>query len=171
MIIQCRPKLRALIALVNIKPNIRMSANTNQVKALNKLITTLYDGENGYKESADDIENTALKARFQSLAQQRYDFGHEIKPFITQLGGEVDKGGSAAAGLHRVWIDLKSAVTGQDEEAVLNEIIRGEESAVKTYQEVLADNAFSDSIKTTLTNQLNKIQAVLGDMRRLEKIS
>ena len=148
-----------------------MSANEKQVDALNKLITTLYDGENGYKESAEDIENTALKSRFRSLAQQRYDFGHEIKPFITQLGGTVNKGGSAAANLHRVWIDLKSAVTGQDEEAVLNEVIRGEESAVKTYQEVLADNTFSESIKSTLTTQLNKIQAALNDMRRLEKIS
>ena len=148
-----------------------MSANQKQVDALNKLITTLYDGENGYKESAEDVENTALKSRFRSLAQQRYDFGHEIKPFITQLGGEIKKGGSAAAGIHRVWIDLKSAVTGKDEEAILNEVIRGEESAVNAYQEVLKDNTFSESIRSTLTKQLNKIQSVLNDMRRLENIN
>ena len=148
-----------------------MSANSKQVDALNKLITTLYDGENGYKEAAEDVENTALKTRFQSLAQQRYDFGHEIKPFIQQLGGEVKKGGSVAANVHRVWIDLKSAVTGQDEEAILNEVIRGEESAVETYQEVLKDNDLPVAARTTITNQLNKIQAVLNDMRRLEKVS
>ena len=147
-----------------------MSANSKQVKALNKLITTLYDGENGYKEAAEDVKNTALKTRFQGLAQQRYDFGHEIKPFIQQLGGEVNKGGSTAANLHRVWIDLKSAVTGQDEEAILNEVIRGEESAVETYQEVLADNDLPAAARTTITNQLNKIQATLNDMRRLESI-
>jgi len=146
-----------------------MSANSDQVKALNKLITTLYDGEKGYKESAEDVENTALKTRFRTLAQQRYDFGHEIKPFIKQLGGEVEKGSSLAADAHRVWIDLKSAVTGQDEEAVLNEVIRGEESAVKAYDEVLQDNMLPAAARTTITNQRNQIQATLNDMRRLEK--
>ena len=148
-----------------------MSANSNQVKLLNKLITTLYDGENGYKDAAEDVDNTALKTRFRNLAQQRYDFGHEIKPFIKQLGGEVDKGGSTAASLHRVWIDLKSAVAGNDEEAVLNEVIRGEESAVETYNEVLNDTDLPEAARTTITNQRNKIQAALNDMRRMEKIS
>lgn len=148
-----------------------MSANTNQVSALNKLITTLYDGEKGYKEAAEDVDNTALKSRFLSLAQQRYDFGHEIKPFIKQLGGEVDKGTSFAADAHRVWIDLKAAVTGSDEEAVLNEVIRGEESAVNAYKEVLTDNELPASARTTITNQLNKIQTALADMRRMEKIA
>ena len=144
-----------------------MSANTNQVDLLNKLITTLYDGENGYKEAAEDVDNTTLATRFRSLAQQRYDFGHEIKPYITQLGGTVDKGGSAAASLHRVWIDLKTAVAGNDEAAVLNECIRGEESAVETYQEVLADDDFPSVARTTVTNQLNKISASLSEIRSL----
>ena len=148
-----------------------MSANSKQVTALNKLITTLYDGEKGYKEAADDADSASLKTRFQGLAQQRYDFGHEIKPFIKQLGGEVDKGSSLAAGAHRIWIDLKTAVTGNDDEAVLNEVIRGEESAVNAYKEVLTDNDLPVAARTTVTNQLNKIQAALQDMRQLEKIS
>ncbi|MEL7160983.1 MAG: PA2169 family four-helix-bundle protein [Bacteroidota bacterium] len=146
-----------------------MSANTKQISALNKLITALYDGENGYKEAAEEVDNTALAARFKTLAQQRYDFGHEIKPFITQLGGEVDKGGSTAASLHRVWMDLKSAVSSNDEKAILKECVRGEESAIEAYQEVIADGELSVSARAVVTNQLNQITSSLAEMRRLSE--
>lgn len=148
-----------------------MSAQTNQVKSLNKLITTLYDGENGYKESAKNVENTALKTRFLNLAQQRYDFGHAIKPFIKQLGGTVDKGGSLSGDLHRVWMDIKSTVSTQDEEAILEEIVRGEEVALKAYNEVLEQTDLPAAARETITEQRNKIQAVTADMRRLETVA
>jgi len=143
-----------------------MSTNSNQIAALNNLITTLYDGENGYKEAAEEVDSAALATRFRQLAQQRYDFGHEIKPLIKNLGGEVDKGGSVAATLHRVWMDLKTAVSGNDEAAILNECIRGEESAVEVYEEVLKDNTFSGQARETVAAQLKKINGSLVEMRK-----
>jgi len=145
----------------------KMSANSNQINTLNKLITTLYDGENGYKEAAGDVESTTLATRFRQLAQQRYDFGHEIKPFIKALGGEVDKGGSVAASVHRVWIDLKTAVAGNDEKAVLNECIRGEESAVEAYEEALKDTTLTGEARETVIKQMDKISSVLVDLRKM----
>ena len=144
-----------------------MSTASNQVNTLNKLITTLYDGENGYKEAAEEVSSTTLATRFRQLAQQRYDFGHEIKPFIKNLGGEVDKGGSVSASIHRVWMDLKAAVAGNDEEAILNECIRGEESAVEAYEEALKDNTITGSARETVITQLEKISSVLVDLRKM----
>lgn len=144
-----------------------MSANSNQIKTLNNLITTLYDGENGYKEAAEEVKNTALATRFRQLAQQRYDFGHLIKPFITQFGGEVDKGGSAAASLHRVWMDLKTAVSGNDEEAVLNECIRGEESAVQAYAEALEGATLTGAPRAEVKRQMDIITTTVADLRKM----
>lgn len=144
-----------------------MSTTNTQIDNLNKLITTLYDGENGYKEAAEEVDSSMLATRFRQLAQQRYDFGHEIKPFIKTLGGEVDKGGSVAANLHRVWMDLKSAVSSQDEAAIINECIRGEESAVETYQEVLSEGQLTGQARDVVTQQLNKISSVLTDLRKM----
>ncbi|NJC26828.1 ferritin-like domain-containing protein [Neolewinella antarctica] len=148
-----------------------MSTNSKQVDALNKLITTLYDGEEGYKEAATDVENVALKTRFRSLAQQRYDFGHELKPFFDVLGGKVDKGSSLAAGAHRIWIDLKTAVVGNDDAAVLAEVVRGEESALESYSEVLAHNDLPAAARTTITAQRDKIQTALNEMRKMKKVA
>ena len=143
-----------------------MSAN-NQVDALNKLITTLYDGENGYKEAAEEVDSVSLATKFREISQQRYNFGHEIKPHITKLGGDVDKGGSVAAGAHRVWMDIKSVFSTNDEAAILNECIRGEESAVDTYKEVLNETSFSTDVRQVVTRQLETVERNLAEMRSL----
>ena len=143
--------------------------NDDQVKGLNKLITTLYDGENGYKEAAEDVDSVSLATKFRELSQQRYNYGHEIKPFITQLGGKVDKGGSTGAALHRAWIDLKSAVATQDEAAILKECIRGDESAIETYQDVLKNNTFSADARQVVSRQLQQFERTVAELKQLAR--
>jgi len=144
-----------------------MSTYSKQISALNTIITTLYDGENGFKEAADEVDNPTLSTRFLNLSRQRYDFGHAIKPFIKQLGGEVDKGSSLVAGAHRAWMDFKTSFTGNDEAAILNECVRGEESALKTYQEIIIDEKIPAAARTVLREQLDAITSSLSDMRTL----
>lgn len=146
-----------------------MSTNNNskRIDALNTIITTLYDGENGFKEAADAIENDALATRFRNLAKQRYDFGHEIKPMIKALGGKIDKGGSTLASIHRAWIDIKAAVMSKDEETILTECVRGEESAKSTYEEVLKTEGLSTEEKGLLRRQLDYVTASFNEMSRL----
>jgi uncharacterized protein (TIGR02284 family) len=147
-----------------------MSTTSNeQTKGLNKLITTLYDGENGYKEAAEEVDSVSLATKFRELSQQRYNFGHEIKPFITQLGGEVDKGGSTGAALHRAWIDIKSALASQDEAAVLKECIRGDESAIETYREVLNDTTFTSDARQVITRQLTAFERTVAELKQLAR--
>lgn len=144
-----------------------MSTYSKQINTLNNLITTLYDGENGYKEAAEEVDSASLAARFRQLAAQRYNFGHEIKPLIKQFGGEVDKGGSTAASLHRVWMDLKSAVSGNDEKAILNECIRGEESAVRSYAEALEGDILTGNTREVVSRQMDILTSSVADLRKL----
>ncbi|MGB3548620.1 MAG: PA2169 family four-helix-bundle protein [Saprospiraceae bacterium] len=144
------------------------TANSDQINGLNKLITTLYDGENGYKEAADEVDSVSLQQTFREYSKQRYDFGHEIKPFITQMGGTVDKGGSFSAGVHRFWMDIKSALGTNEESAILAECVRGDESAVNTYEEVMKDTALPADARNTISRQLDALRRGLAEMRRLE---
>ena len=142
-------------------------ADNSTIDALNKIITTNYDSEKGYKEAAGDVTDSRLKSWFNEYAQQRYDFGHEIKAEIRQLGGEVKKGTSVAADLHRVWIDLKSAIAGNDEEAVINEAIRGEEHALERYDEVL-NETLPAAARTVVARQRSQIASSLGKLQELK---
>jgi uncharacterized protein (TIGR02284 family) len=56
---------------------------------------------------------------------------------VRRLGGDPETTGSVAATLHRGWIDLKSAVTGRDDAAIITECERGEQLAVKNYEDAL----------------------------------
>ena len=143
--------------------------NKQIADAVNDLITVNYDGEKGYKESAEDVKDARLKSWFREYAQQRYDFGHELKGELSQIGATPDKGTSIAADIHRIFIDLKSAVAGNDEAAVINECIRGEENAVERYDKVLAHEALPASTRTVVARQRNQIQAALGKMQDLKK--
>ena len=147
-----------------------MADHSEIIDALNKLIATNYDGERGYKESAEDVTDSRLKSWFKEYAQQRYDFGHEIKAEIAQLGGTVEKGTSLAADVHRMWIDIKSAIAGNNNEAVIEEVLRGEKEAIGDYDEVLGHTSLPATTRAVLTRQKSQIEAALAKMRELETV-
>jgi uncharacterized protein (TIGR02284 family) len=137
------------------------------VNQLNQLLTKNYDAEAGYKDAAENVEDPQLKNFFQQAAQQRYDFGHKIKSEIKQLGGAPEKGTSVKGDLHRAWIDLKSAVAGQNSVAVLNECERGETAAIEDYKEALNSSELPTSCQSIIQNQLNEIQ---GKVRHITEL-
>lgn len=137
------------------------------VEELNDILAKCYDAEKGYKEAALAANTIALKSMFKEYAQQRYDFGHEIKREIKSLGGEVDKGGTLAGTLHRAWMDFRASITDNDEMAILNEAIRGENNALDNYRDAMADIPVTSSVYTTLISQRNQIRSALD---RLEKL-
>ena len=57
---------------------------------------------------------------------------------VRELGGDPETSSSIAGALHRGWINIKSAVTGQDDAAILNECERGEDVAKNAYKDALA---------------------------------
>jgi len=146
--------------------------NQDQVNKLNELITANYDAEAGYKQVAERADHAELKTQFTNYAQQRYDFGHEIKDQISKLGGEVEKGSSVGAGLHRTWIAIKETLSTQgDDEAILEEVVRGEEHALEHYQEVANALPVGSSARNIVEMQRNKISAALEEMKLREKLS
>ena len=68
--------------------------------------------------------------------------------------------------IHRGWIDIKSAVTGQDDEAILNECERGEDSAKDTYREAMEMN-LPANIADVISQQSQAILAAHNRIRSL----
>lgn len=135
---------------------------------LNELLQKNYDSEKGFRNAADDVRNPQLKAFFKEKAQERYDFGHELKTEIRNFGEAPEKGSSIKADAHRTWMDLKATFTGNNEEAVLEEAIRGEKLAVEDYNKIINDNDFPPSTKNLLLRQRNAIEKTLENVKSLE---
>lgn len=148
-----------------------MNTYTEHVgEKLNELLQKTYDAEKGFKNAADNIENTALKNYFKSKAQERYNFGHDLKEEIKSYNQDVDKGGSLKGSAHRAWMDIKAMLSLDNEASMLEESIRGEKTAVKEYEEVLNENHLPSSTKSLLETQKNKIEFGLDNIKTLEDI-
>ncbi len=137
--------------------------NSEIVDILNNLIAKSYDAEEGYKTVGASTENPDLKALLYARSQQRYDFGHELKPEIKRLGGEVKKGTTLLADVHRAWIDLKTLVASNDEQAILEEVKRGEENALEEYDAAIEKLSGFEHAFNVVSSQRAKIAISLAD--------
>lgn len=142
--------------------------NDKIVSELNDLLEKNYDSENGYKEAVEETDSPMLKTLFGECAQQRYDFGHAIKAEIAAIGGKPDKGGSIAGKIHRAWLDFKTILTDDDDAAVLQECINGENMALKEYNEALYETTLPDSAKEVVSKQRDQIVALVKRMEALK---
>ncbi|WP_299216267.1 PA2169 family four-helix-bundle protein [uncultured Aquimarina sp.] len=137
---------------------------------LNDLLEKTYDAEKGFKKAAENTNHSGLKNYFNQKAQERYDFGHELKTELKSVGQEIEKGGSIAGSAHRAWMDVKSFLSSDNEESMLEEAIRGEKSALEEYNDVLSETTLPPTTQTVLTQQKNKILQGLSSIKRLEDL-
>jgi len=111
--------------------------NDKVISTLNDLIETCRDGQQGFKEAADNVKAPDLKNFFIQTAQERAKCVSELQAEVRSLGGDPDKSGSAAGAMHRAWMNIKGTLTGKDDHAILSEAERGEDSAVEAYRDAM----------------------------------
>lgn len=146
-----------------------MADNDNVISCLNNLIETCKDGQDGFKTAAEGVDRSDLKTLFYQYSQQRATFAGELQNEVRRLGGDPEKTGSVAASLHRGWIDIKSAVTGHDDNAVIAECERGEDSAVSNYKDALKDASLPADVRTLVERQYAAVQEAHDRVRALER--
>lgn len=141
-------------------------SNDDVVDCLNNLIETCRDGQEGFKDAAEAIKDSELKTLFYEYSQQRAQFSAVLQELVRELGGDPAHSGSTAGALHRGWIELKSAITGGSDEAILNECERGEDSAKDNYKEALERN-LPANIADVVRQQATAVQAAHNRVREL----
>ncbi|WP_242919165.1 ferritin-like domain-containing protein [Pontibacter liquoris] len=114
-----------------------MTINKELYSTVHHLIERCKDGSKGYKTAAEDIEDQDLKELFLKYAVQRDSMITELQDQLTKMGHADDESSSLEGTVHRAWIDLKSALSSKDRVRVLEECERGEDYAVKAYEEAL----------------------------------
>lgn len=145
-----------------------MATNDDVISTLNNLIETCKDGENGFRTAAEGVKNSQVKTLFSSYSLQRAQFAGELQNEVLRLGGDPEKSGSVAASLHRGWINIKSAVTGESEAAVIAEAERGEDSAVKNYEEALKAG-LPANIESIVQKQFTQVKEAHDRVRDLKR--
>lgn len=127
------------------------------IKVLNDLIETSKDGEAGFKDLAEHTKNDHLRGVFASRAADTASAAVELQAIVTRLGGEPETTTSVGADLHRRWVDLKAALTGKDDEALLNEAERGEDVAKKSYSKALENQHLTPDVRAVIQKQYDGV--------------
>jgi uncharacterized protein (TIGR02284 family) len=122
------------------------------------------------EQAAENVNHLGLKNYFNRKAEQRRTFGHDLKSEIKTFGQEVDKGGSITGSAHRTWMDVKSWLSQDNEESMLEEAIRGEKASVDEYQDVLMETSLPSSTKSILLSQKKNIETDLSEVKSLENL-
>jgi len=102
-------------------------ADIGDTTTLNTLIGTLIDSIEGYQKAATDTTNTRFAEMFNARARERQQVLTKLQAAVARLGGNPEDDGTVAGSVHRGWINLKEAVLGKDDEAIVNEVERGED--------------------------------------------
>jgi uncharacterized protein (TIGR02284 family) len=143
---------------------------SDDAKVAKDLVETLKDGENGFTSAAEklrDSDRAEWATTLQRLAEQRAGFRREIVEMGHEYGDDVDESGSAAAALHRGWISLKDALTGDDAGSVLGAAVTGEDHAVSEYEK--AEKAdLSVGFREVVARQHAAIVAARDEVKALQ---
>ena len=140
--------------------------NDKVIGILNDLIETCRDGQNGFREAAENATSPDLKNFFSDASLERARFIGELQRQVRTLGGDPENPGSTAGALHRTWIKVKGTLTGKDDESILNEAERGEDSAVEAYEEAL-QIALPSPCRTMLENQYREVKQAHDRVKRM----
>jgi uncharacterized protein (TIGR02284 family) len=137
---------------------------------LNELLIKNYDAEKGYLNAMDNVESSTLKIFFKRRASERSEFAKELRTEILRYGEIPEDSGSFKGVMYRNWMNLKTLFTSNDEEAILEEAIRGEEKNLEEYRDILKDRTMPPSIESILIKQKNAIQAAINTEKVHEEL-
>lgn len=143
---------------------------TNKTAAvLEDLIETLEDGRKGFEQAAERIEDSdepALAIDLRRFAQQRAEFSIELRELAGRHGLEIDEEGSTGGALHRGWMSLKDALTGDDPRAVLAAAEAGEDHAVSEYDDALEED-LPASVRSVVERQALTVKRTHDEVKAL----
>ncbi len=142
--------------------------NKKALASLNDLIETCKDGEVGFRTAAEGLTDPTVKATFAKFSRERGQMARDLQDEVKGLGGTPETSGSTSAALHRGWINIKSAVTGKDDKAIVAEAERGEDVAKAAYEAALKV-ALPGQVKALVERQAAQVRAAHDHVRSLEK--
>lgn len=136
-----------------------------------ELVETLKDGERGFASAAEklrDSDRAEWAATLQRLSEQRAGFHREIVALGHEYGDDVDESGTLTAALHRGWISLKDALSGDDAGRVLGAAATGEDHAVSEYEKALQQD-LSRGFREVVSRQHAAVVTARDEVKALQK--
>jgi uncharacterized protein (TIGR02284 family) len=138
-----------------------MEKHDEIISVLNDLVRINNDRIVGYERAVNESKDTDVDmiAVFNKMADQSRKYVTELVQEVGRLGGEAAKDTTVSGKIYRVWMDMKSAITGKDRESIIGSCEYGEDVAQRAYEAALESDAYmSTEIRQMITNQKSELK-------------
>jgi len=142
--------------------------HSDEISTLNTLIATTIDSITGYENSAKDIENQRFAEIFRQRANERQQVAEQLRGEVRRLGGDPEDSGSFMGKTHQRFEDLKAAITGQDEQAIINEVERGEDYLKEKFETALNSDTLSGEARSVVERCYQSVRSGHDQMSQLK---
>jgi uncharacterized protein (TIGR02284 family) len=127
----------------------------NDISVLNGLIKTTLDSMNGYEDAAKDAESTQYATMFADFAR----VATILQAQVRALGGEPETQSSLLGAAHRTFMDLKQAITGKDDKAIILEVERGEDHIKAKYEAAMKETDLAPIVSGAIAEGYASVRA------------
>jgi uncharacterized protein (TIGR02284 family) len=142
--------------------------HSKEISTLNTLIATTIDSVTGYGNSAKDIGNQRFAEIFRERANERQQVVEQLRAEVRRLGGNPEDDGSFMGKTHQRFEDMKAAITGQDEKAIINEVERGEDYLKEKFETALNSDALSGESRSVVERCYQSVRSGHDQMSQLK---
>ncbi len=152
------------------------ASEVETVRLLRQLMAQLRDSEAGYRRAYGEIRDPSLRVEFGRLVEEREDMIEGLDGCLADLGQAPDAGGTMLGAAHRLFFDLRTAISGRDREAILREIVRGESVLEESYDATIRAG-LPPAIHNIVRRQhrlargsRDRFRAMIADLRATEPV-
>ena len=133
--------------------------NKDQITTLNTLTATLIDSVTGYEDAASNSDAGRFQQLSRERASERSRVVEDLRAEVRRLGGDPEDDGSFLGKSHQRFLDLKAAITGRDEQAIINEVERGEDYLKEKFETALNSDALTGESRAVVERAYQSVRS------------
>lgn len=134
-----------------------MDRNTD-IDVVNDLITGVLDSVDGYRQARRAVADQELAETFHAIEERREDIARRMQSLVTGWGGEPRDDGSLGGSAHRWFMRLREVVSGNDGDAIFQEVERGESHLAEQFDDAVAKSDLNDEVRATIANIAGEVR-------------
>lgn len=150
-----------------------MEKNEKLTGILSDLVRINNDRVVGYEKAIEELkpEDEDLSILFTRYTTESKQFVTELNAELSRLGAAPTESTTASGKVYRVWMDLKTAITGHDRKTILSNCEFGEDAAQKAYDMALnADVEIEPELREMIVQQKLALRVGHDEVKRLRDL-
>lgn len=134
------------------------------VQNLQELLVKNYDANKGFKKAVKEVKSQELKNHLKLQALLHHQNATQIDKLLHSLNAKPLEEGSIIGRFHRIWMYVIKGISGNDDQSIFQECIRGQRATMREYLDKLK-SPLPPEIKELLKNHLVNLEKSVSDVR------